>query len=952
MPNQRRIAVVACGVLALDLRQTAGELGIDPHFELLPGGLHNHPEALRGRVQQAVDALSACGLYDRIVIGYGICGRGTVDIHARAVALAIPRVHDCIALFLGSDDAYRREFERFPGTYYISAGWYEENIRPLSRKPPYVYMGDRRVFHDDLVRQHGEDQARKTFDFFSSWKKNYQRAAFIDTGVGRREVYAAHAREMAEKNGWCFERLDGGHSLLTELMTTRETTDAVLLVPPGYCTVFDIRQRRLLGCPAGEATVALSSGGIRIEHIQTSAALETAQARLGLGIDAGGTYTDAVLFDLHGGRVLSKNKALTTKFDYTVGIEEALAGLDPHLLQSADLVAVSTTLATNAIVEGRGCRVGLLLMPPYDGFDGREIAHDPQAVIRGRMTIAGEVARPIDRDEIRRTARCMIDRHQVAAFAVSGYGGSVNPSLELEVKGILREETGLTVTCGHELSELLDFQTRARTAVLNARIVPLLVRLLEDLQQNLKQRGITAPIMVVKGDGSLMSAAMATDRPVETILSGPAASVAGARFLTGLERALVVDMGGTTTDTAVLADGRVRVKESGCRIGGIRTHVKAMEIRTTGLGGDSLIGYEKGAFTIGPRRVAPVAWLGDAASDASAAIDYLEAHLPRFQLSVRDVQILTVTGHKGQIDLADDEKRILDLLSRRPHTVDELSRRMDGLYPALLPLERLEDTHLVQRCGLTPTDLLHQNGQFVRWDADSAKRICAIHARIACMPVEQMVSMLTERIVRQLALELMKRQLDEDTQPDGLEDCEMCRALVDRMLGARGSGYQVRFKLHPPVIGIGAPIGHFLPAAASLLGTGSVLPEHVEVANAIGAVTAKVVIRSSVRIRPDQYGGFVIEGLPDAGRFMLFEDAEAYAREALIERVRTLARLAGTCRDDLELQVEDQTAKTAEGEDLFLERRLTALLVGAPVGRRGETRGEGDAETRGRVSTI
>jgi N-methylhydantoinase A/oxoprolinase/acetone carboxylase beta subunit len=948
MPNQRPIAVVACGVLSLDLQRTAEELGIDPHFELLPGGLHNHPEELRRRVQQAVDALSGSGSYDRIVIGYGICGRGTVGIHARTVPLAIPRVHDCIALFLGSDASYRREFERFPGTYYISAGWYEQNIEPLSQKRPYVFMDNRRVFYDDLVRQCGEEQAKKTFDFFSSWKKNYQRAAFIDTGVGRREVYAAHAQAMAEKNGWRFERLNGGHSLLTELLTAHETSDGILLVPPGYCTVFDTRQRGLASCPAGELAEELASTGIRVEHIRSALEPETGQARFGLGIDAGGTYTDAVLFDLAGGRLLSKNKALTTRFDFTVGIGEALAGLDPHLLRHTDLVAVSTTLATNAIVEGRGCRVGLLLMPPYEGFDGREIAHDPTAVISGRMTIAGEVARPIDKEEIRRISRRMIDRHQVAAFAVSGYGGSVNPSLELEVKRIIRMETGLLVTCGHELSELLDFQTRARTAVLNARIVPLLVRLLEDLQRNLRQRGITTPIMVVKGDGSLMSAAMAMERPVETILSGPAASVAGARFLTGLEHALVVDMGGTTTDTAVLADGRVRVNESGCRIGGIRTHVKAMEIRTTGLGGDSLIGYEKGAFTIGPRRVAPVAWLGEAVSGASAAIDYMEAHLPRFRLSMQDAQILTLTGHNRQVDLSDDEKRIVELLSRRPYTVAELTRHVGGLCPALLPLGRLEDALFIQRCGLTPTDLLHQNGQFLRWDSDSAKRICTIHARIAGMPVTQMVTSLLERIVRQLALELMKRQLDEDTQPEGMDDCEMCQALVDRMLGVRGNGYQVRFKLHHPVVGIGAPIGHFLPAAASLLGTGTALPEHVEVANAIGAVTAKVVIRRSVRIKPDQHGGFFIEGLPDAGQFMRFEDAEAYARESLIERVRTLARLAGTRRDDMELQVEDQTAKTAEGEDLFLERRLTALLVGAPAaGTATAVVGKGGKEAKG-----
>lgn len=931
MSHQSRIAVVACGVLSIDLRQTARELQLEPHFEFLPGGLHNNPGELRRQVQQAVDKLSREGSFERIIIGYGICGRGTVDVQAREVPLAIARVHDCIALFLGSDASYRREFKRFPGTYYISAGWYEENTEPLTQKRPYVYMGDRRVYYEELVRQFGEEQARSTFDFFSSWKKNYQRAAFIDTGVGRPEVYANHTRKMAQSNGWRYERLDGDRSLLKELLTTRETTDNVLVIPPGYYTMFDAWQRGLISCPAGEKATELSSSQARVEYLRPGTEAVASQARLGLGIDAGGTYTDAVIFDLAAGQLLSKNKALTTKFDFTVGIGKSLAGLDPHLLNRIDLAAVSTTLATNAIVEDQGCDVGLLLMPPYGGFDDRTITHNPKAVINGRMTITGKIVQQLDPEEIRRTVRRMIDRDAVTAFAVSGYGGSVNPALELEVKRIVRTETGCVVTCGHELSQLLDFQTRAQTAVLNARIVPLLVRLLEDLQYILQELGISVPIMVVKGDGSLMSSSMAVERPVETILSGPAASVAGARYLTGHQHALVVDMGGTTTDTALLADGQVQVDENGCRIRGIRTHVKAMDIRTTGLGGDSMIQYEKGTFSIGPRRIAPVAWLGETAADTTAALDYLEAHLPRFRLSTKDAQLLTLTGHDRQLSFSDDEKQILDLLQRRPYTLDELSKRLNIFYSAALPLSRLENAYMIQRCGLTPTDLLHQTGQFERWNTDAAKRMCAIYAQIVGKPIAEMVDLLMGKIIRQLALELLKRQLDEDTNPDAMDECEMCKTLVDRILGTAGKGYHISFQLQHPVIGIGAPIGHFLPAAADLLGARAVLPEHVDVANAVGAVTGKVMIRRSAWIRPDQHGGFFIEGLPDASQFTKFDQAELWARERLIATVRTLAQLAGTCGEDIELQVEDQMAQSARGEKLFLQRRLTALLVGPPA---------------------
>ena len=328
------------------------------------------------------------------------------------------------------------------------------------------------------------------------------------------------------------------------------------------------------------------------------------------GIDAGGTYTDTVIYDLDQRQTLCKRKALTTKWDFTIGIGEALAGLDQHLLQQVELVALSTTLATNAIVEGDGQRVGMILMPPYGNLGKEEIAYEPKALVHGQLEINGTEIEPVDESEIRNVVQHMVRENKVKAFAVSGYAGAINPEHELKVKEIIREETGLVVTCGHELSSILNFKTRAYTAMLNARIIPNLTALIRDLEKTIQKLGLVAPIVVVKGDGTLMSARLAKERPVETILSGPAASVAGARHLTGLDDAIVVDMGGTTTDTAILAGGSVKICETGSDVGGQRTHVKALDIRTAGLGGDSLITWKEGHFSIGPRRVAPIAWLG------------------------------------------------------------------------------------------------------------------------------------------------------------------------------------------------------------------------------------------------------------------------------------------------------------------------------------------------------
>ena len=133
--SKRRVHVIACAVLGVDLKETINELGISVSTQFLPGGLHNRPHELRQRLQEAIDKTSAVSLVDTIAVGYGVCGMGTVGIYARHVPLAIPRVHDCISLFLGSNEAYREQFSRYPGTYYISAGWVEGKSQPLGNSP-------------------------------------------------------------------------------------------------------------------------------------------------------------------------------------------------------------------------------------------------------------------------------------------------------------------------------------------------------------------------------------------------------------------------------------------------------------------------------------------------------------------------------------------------------------------------------------------------------------------------------------------------------------------------------------------------------------------------------------------------------------------------------------------------------------------------------------------------
>lgn len=923
--------IIACAVLAIDMKHSAKKLGLDIEYKFLEAGLHNNPKLLKEKLQTTIDEISATGLCDRIIIGYGICGKGTIGVQSREVPLTIPKVHDCIALFLGGDQAYKREFKKYPGTYYLSAGWCEEKTEPMSQRKQWAYFGEKKLNFNDLVKKHGKNVAQQTFDFLNSWQKNYQRAAFIETGAKKSSRYEKFAQEMAGEYNWKYDKINGSQALIEKMITAEKSTSDILFVPPVHVIGFDAIRSTLSANPVWDIETSGmqndTSGGIEIENqkIHIDSYIKT-----GLGIDAGGTYTDAVIYDLEKNKTLCKSKALTTKWDFTKGINRALEKLDKEKLFCVELVSLSTTLATNAIVENEGQNVGMILMPPYGLDIDKDISFQPKSVIKGQLEITGRQIKGIDPDEVRQKAAQMVENHGVTAFAVSGYAGSINPEHEIQVKEIIHHQTGCFVTCGHELSDSLNFQTRAITAMLNARIIPRLARLLLDLEKVLAALGIHAPIVVVKGDGTLMSSTMAKQRPVETILSGPAASVAGAKHLTGIKDALVVDMGGTTTDTAALTDNSVSLSEKGSNVGGHRTHVKALEIRTAGLGGDSLIGFEKGEFLIGPKRVAPVAWLGQMYPGTQDALKYLNQNLQHHATSTRKMQILAVTGSVKQLELTPLENKIVSLLKKRPHSIDELVKKTNVLSDSSLPLQRLEENFILQRCGLTLTDLLHITGQFIKWDQQIATEYCGMFSFLSKKEMPELTRYLLEMGVNLLTLELLKRQLDDEIDPEALHSCPVCKVLINNLLTQKNPHYEISINLKRPVIGIGAPIKYFLPKAVKPLGAQAILPDDADVANAIGAIISNVVIKKQLRIIPGDQGGFIVEGIAGTRQFKDFNDADHFAREELIRIVRERATAFGTSCQKVRLKTKDQVPTTASGDPIFMGRTFYASLTGRP----------------------
>ena len=664
-------------------------------------------------------------------------------------------------------------------------------------------------------------------------------------------------------------------------------------------------------------------------------------SRLALGIDTGGTYTDGVVIDYQTREIRATAKARTTPHDLSMGISHCLDALSQVDLPSIKLVSLSTTLATNAIVEGKGCRVCLLLVG-YDpslmqkyGFE-KDLPTPDFCYLRGRHDLFGEEIEPLDLEEAR---RIILERKdQVEAFAISSYLGVRNPAHELALKAFIRSLSPHPVVCGHELTSELDSIQRAITTTLNARLIPLLHALVRSVKAVLKHKGIKASLVLVKGDGSLVSSRVAEERPVETILSGPAASVAGAQYLCGLQEAVIVDMGGTTTDVAILREGRPYLNPRGATVGGRATCVKGIDITTAGIGGDSRIFLDRaGDLRVGPRRVVP---LGLLASQHPQVIGELE-RIAAGPLSDRFLPygefFLAAASSQGN-QMEAQEKEILRHLQEGPLSLLQLSSRLNLIYPSLLNLSELEERGVVQRCGLTPSDVLHVEGGWSLWDRKVSHLGLRILAKALRMKEEDLALAVRERITRTIAIQVLNQALPTGHGGTSLPGCPTCSNLLSLIFSApEGSGPSLQIALGRKLVAIGAPVGAFLPPVARVLGTQVLIPPHAEVGNALGAVVGVFNKTIEVWIKPS-YRGILREGysvhLPNEKAFFEgLEAAKAYAikkGKALTEKE---AKKAGAEKVRVEVTERDNYGTVAEemGEGIYLDSLITISAFGRPA---------------------
>ena len=657
-----------------------------------------------------------------------------------------------------------------------------------------------------------------------------------------------------------------------------------------------------------------------------------------LGVDTGGTYTDAVILDEAADAVIGWAKSLTTRADLALGIGRAVdaalakAGISPA---QVSLVSLSTTLATNALVEGQGGRVALIFI----GFDPGDLDRggltealkgDPVILVDGGHSHAGTEAAALDLTALEASLADLKD--QVMGFAVAARFGTRNPAHELAARDLIRRVTGRPVTCSHELSAQLNGPKRALTAVLNARLIGMIDRLVSACEGHLAAIGITAPLMVVRGDGALISAAMVRERPIETILSGPAASIVGARWLTGAADALVSDIGGTTTDVALLRDGLPEIDPEGARVGGFRTMVEAVAMRTTGLGGDSEIHLQTtgltGGLRLGPRRLIPVSLL--AVDHPEMVHTTLDRALSSDAVGEFDGRfVVPMSGQTG--GLSAREATVLARITRPMPVTAALTSRLE-----VAALERLVARGLVMLSGATPSDAAHVLGRLDTWDAVAAEKALRLQARRRggtgdrfAPDAETLARQIVDQLTEQTVDCLLEAAFDEDPgiMGDGtaLARHELTRAGLARHRGV----VEVTLRLGVPVIGLGASAPSYYGAVGDRLGCEMILPEHAGVANAIGAVVGQVSQRATGLVSSPGEGRFTAHLAQGLQSFDSRDAALDAMEAAVVAEASTRARAAGA--EDLRVVVKRDIRQAAvEGRSMFIEATVSATASGRP----------------------
>lgn len=631
-----------------------------------------------------------------------------------------------------------------------------------------------------------------------------------------------------------------------------------------------------------------------------------------LGIDAGGTYTDAVIIRNSDRKVVASHKALTTYPELLMGIENAINGLDPKYLVDVKLVSVSTTLATNTILEKTGYPVGLILVGDY--LVPEKTSIEDYIMVRGGHTATGAEATFLDMEAVKEFIHRV--RDNVSAFAISSYFSVRNPEHELQIKDYIVKTTGMPVVCGHELSQDLGAYDRGVTAYLNAQLIPIASQFINAIISDIERRGIDAKLMMLKCDGSLINIKEAIEKPIESIFTGPAASLVGASFLSERDTCAVIDVGGTSTDVSLLYKGLPELCEDGAKVGGWDTKVKAIRMETSAMGGDSHVWVKNRKINIGPRRVIPL---------CVAAVKYpgfketlkMGRTPARVELgeNVQPTKFFVRTG-KEPVRISPYEQEIFSIIGDEPVCISDIYWKF-GRPVSVEHLDYLIQKRLVQAIGFTPTDALHVLDEYNEWDKEASLIGATILSRLVQMNEQELSEHIKKEVAYNMALNLMSYMLK------GVD-----RKEIEKII--RGD-FLSKFRLCIPVVLLGGPVRAYVKQIQNIIDAEIILPPFAEVGNAVGALVGQGVKRIQVLIKAvyrDKQRIFLVFTPGGFEEFSTHGEALKYAENMGESLIMDYMKEADMDWNDVRIDMSREDIALHEGSPIPIETKLVFLGVG------------------------
>ena len=386
-----------------------------------------------------------------------------------------------------------------------------------------------------------------------------------------------------------------------------------------------------------------------------------------LGLDVGGTFTDAVIIDGH--RVVATAKRRTTKDNLMNGIGEALdAVLEGYDTSNIEQVTLSTTVVTNTIVEEKEQVVDLYVVTG-PGRNVDDIFPVKPIYLQGYTDHRGIVVEHTPADAVRGIANMVQKRSGTDLAAVSAKFGVRNPQEELSITEELKN-TYLTISNGSLLSGSLNFPRRTISAYFNSAVTPVFTAFKKNVEDALSARNILAPLHILKADGGSLPMEHMVSRPVETAFTGPAATVLGLSALgaIGNQHTVALDIGGTTTDISLWKHGRPLMTKNGVSIREYPSAVRSFAVTSVGIGGESVVRFKNGNLTVGPERVGPSVALGGVEPTLGDALIVLgHANYGDFNLASRALQDLAdaiqATVQSNNVNISNNQLTLIKTAS-------------------------------------------------------------------------------------------------------------------------------------------------------------------------------------------------------------------------------------------------------------------------------------------------